>query len=98
MVVSVLDGVPGLGDTRRKALLRKFGSLKRLRTATVDEIAEIPGIGPARPPRSWQRCGSSRPRAPRSTPRPARSSTTRTLDRPHRDDGGPPPTAQNTQE
>ena len=46
MVESVLDGVPGLGEVRRKTLLREFGSLKRLRAATVEEIAAIPGIGP----------------------------------------------------
>jgi excinuclease ABC subunit C len=37
--------VPGLGETRRKALLRHFGSLKRLAAATAEEIAEVPGIG-----------------------------------------------------
>jgi excinuclease ABC subunit C len=46
MTVSALDDVPGLGEMRRKALLRRFGSLKRLRAATADEIAEVPGIGP----------------------------------------------------
>ena len=46
MVESVLDDVPGLGEVRRKTLLRRFGSLKRLRAATVEEIAEVPGIGP----------------------------------------------------
>jgi excinuclease ABC subunit C len=45
MTVSTLDGVPGLGDVRRKALLRHFGSLKRLKAATVEEVAEVPGIG-----------------------------------------------------
>jgi excinuclease ABC subunit C len=45
MVGSALDGIPGLGETRRKALLRKFGSVKRLRAATVDELTEVPGIG-----------------------------------------------------
>ncbi|MET9020993.1 excinuclease ABC subunit UvrC [Actinopolymorpha sp. NPDC004070] len=45
MVESLLDDVPGLGATRRKALLRKFGSLKRLRAATAEEVAEVPGIG-----------------------------------------------------
>jgi excinuclease ABC subunit C len=42
---SVLDGVAGLGDVRRKALLRHFGSLRRLRAASVEEIAAVPGIG-----------------------------------------------------
>jgi excinuclease ABC subunit C len=45
MIDSALDGIPGLGETRRKALLRKFGSVKRLRAATVEEIAEVPGLG-----------------------------------------------------
>jgi excinuclease ABC subunit C len=45
MTTSALDGVPGLGEVRRKALLRQFGSLKRLGTATVEQIAEVPGIG-----------------------------------------------------
>ena len=45
MTASALDGVPGLGDTRRKALLKHFGSVKRLRAATAQEIAEVPGIG-----------------------------------------------------
>jgi excinuclease ABC subunit C len=45
MVESVLDDVPGLGEVRRKSLLKRFGSLKRLRAATVEEIAEVPGIG-----------------------------------------------------
>ncbi|HLR83322.1 MAG TPA: excinuclease ABC subunit UvrC [Nocardioidaceae bacterium] len=45
MVESQLDGVPGLGEVRRKALLKHFGSLKRLRQATVEEITEVPGFG-----------------------------------------------------
>jgi excinuclease ABC subunit C len=45
MVESVLDDVPGLGEVRRKALLKRFGSLRKIRTATVEEIAEVPGIG-----------------------------------------------------
>lgn len=46
MVESVLDGVPGLGEVRRKTLLRHFGSLRKLRAATVEEIAAVPGVGP----------------------------------------------------
>ncbi|MCW6008633.1 excinuclease ABC subunit UvrC [Micromonospora sp. CPCC 205371] len=45
MTTSSLDGVPGLGEVRRKALLRHFGSLKRLADATPEEIIEVPGIG-----------------------------------------------------
>jgi excinuclease ABC subunit C len=45
MVESVLDDVPGLGEVRRKTLLRHFGSLKKLRQATVDEVAALPGFG-----------------------------------------------------
>ncbi|MDP2775402.1 MAG: excinuclease ABC subunit UvrC [Nocardioides sp.] len=45
MVESLLDDVPGLGEVRRKTLLKHFGSLKKLRLATVDEIAMVPGIG-----------------------------------------------------
>jgi excinuclease ABC subunit C len=46
MTASDLDNVPGLGEIRRKALLRHFGSLKRLGAASVEEIAEVQGIGP----------------------------------------------------
>ncbi|MGC9665758.1 excinuclease ABC subunit UvrC [Planosporangium sp. 12N6] len=45
MIASDLDAVPGLGEVRRKALLRHFGSLKRLKAASVEEIVEVPGIG-----------------------------------------------------
>jgi excinuclease ABC subunit C len=43
-VQSALDAVPGVGPKRKKALLRKFGSLKGVREATVDEIAATPGF------------------------------------------------------
>ena len=46
MVESLLDEVPGLGEIRRKALITYFGSLRKLRAATVEQIAEVPGIGP----------------------------------------------------
>ncbi len=41
MVDSVLDSVPGVGPKRKKQLLRRFGSLKRLRSATFEEIADV---------------------------------------------------------
>jgi excinuclease ABC subunit C len=45
MTVSELDAVPGLGPARRAALLKHFGSVRRLRAAGVDEIAALPGFG-----------------------------------------------------
>ncbi len=47
MTTSVLDDIPGLGPARRKALLSRFGSVRKLRAATPEMIAEVPGIGPA---------------------------------------------------
>ena len=47
MTASALDGVTGLGPTRRAAVLKHFGSVKRLREATVEEIQQVPGVGPA---------------------------------------------------
>jgi excinuclease ABC subunit C len=46
VTVSALDSVPGLGPSRRAALLKRFGSVKALSAASVDEIATVPGIGP----------------------------------------------------
>ncbi|MGC0378014.1 excinuclease ABC subunit UvrC [Streptomyces sp. SAI-229] len=40
-----LDDVAGLGETRKQALIKHFGSVKRLRSATIDQICEVPGIG-----------------------------------------------------
>jgi excinuclease ABC subunit C len=45
MTVSALDAVPGLGPARSAALLKHFGSLKRLRLASVEEIASVQGMG-----------------------------------------------------
>ena len=47
MTTSVLDDIPGLGDVRRKSLLRHFGSVKRLKEASAEQIQEVPGIGGA---------------------------------------------------
>lgn len=44
MTSSPLDSVPGLGEVRRKKLLKHFGSLKRIRSATLDELYQVPGI------------------------------------------------------
>ncbi|MEW2489012.1 excinuclease ABC subunit UvrC [Streptomyces sp. NPDC048411] len=42
---SPLDAVAGLGETRKQALIKHFGSVKKLKHATIDEICEVPGIG-----------------------------------------------------
>ncbi|MCZ7637223.1 MAG: hypothetical protein M5U12_15060 [Verrucomicrobia bacterium] len=42
---SVLDEFPGIGGTRKAALLQRFGSVQRLKLATVEQIAEVPGFG-----------------------------------------------------
>ncbi|MFE5242978.1 MULTISPECIES: excinuclease ABC subunit UvrC [unclassified Streptomyces] len=42
---SPLDEVAGLGETRKQALIKHFGSVKKLRQATIEEICEVPGIG-----------------------------------------------------
>jgi excinuclease ABC subunit C len=47
MTSSALDGIPGLGETKRKALLRHFGSVKKIRAASADELQAVSGIGPA---------------------------------------------------
>jgi len=47
MTVSALDGVPGLGEAKRKALLAHFGSLKKIKAASVVELTAARGIGPA---------------------------------------------------
>jgi excinuclease ABC subunit C len=46
-VRSKFDAMPGIGPRRRGALLRVFGSMKRVREAPVEQVAAVPGIGPA---------------------------------------------------
>ena len=43
----LLDGIPGLGEVRRKALLKHFGSVRAVRAASVDDLAAVPGLGRA---------------------------------------------------
>ncbi|HSU70055.1 MAG TPA: excinuclease ABC subunit UvrC [Micrococcaceae bacterium] len=47
MTVSALDSVPGLGDSKRKALLAEFGSVKGIKAATAEELTGAKGIGPS---------------------------------------------------
>ncbi len=46
MTASVLDEIPGVGPTRKQALVKAFGSVRRLRAAGAEEIAQVKGIGP----------------------------------------------------
>lgn len=43
-VRSLIDDVPGVGPSRRKALIRAFGSVRGVKAATVEELARVPGI------------------------------------------------------
>ena len=45
MIESALDDIAGLGATRKKALLRHFGSLKKLKAASVEDVMAVPGVG-----------------------------------------------------
>jgi excinuclease ABC subunit C len=47
MTVSILDQIQGLGPAKSKALLKHFGSAKRLKAAGVEALQQVPGIGPA---------------------------------------------------
>ncbi|GAA4285463.1 excinuclease ABC subunit UvrC [Brevibacterium daeguense] len=47
MRTSVLDGIEGLGAAKRTAVLKHFGSVKRMREASPEQLAEVKGIGPA---------------------------------------------------
>lgn len=42
---SILDEFPNIGERRKAALLRKFGSVQRMRLATVEQLAQVPGFG-----------------------------------------------------
>ncbi len=46
MVKSALDRVAGVGPKRKAMLMKQFGSIKKIRAATVDELSELPGINP----------------------------------------------------
>jgi excinuclease ABC subunit C len=47
-ISSALTGIPGIGPARAKALLERFGSVARIRAASIEDIAAVPGIGPGR--------------------------------------------------
>jgi excinuclease ABC subunit C len=43
---SVLDTITGVGQARRQALVRHFGSVKKMKLASVEELTQAPGVGP----------------------------------------------------
>jgi len=45
-IASVLDEVPGLGPAKRKAVLKHFGSVRKLKAASAEEVQGVPGVGP----------------------------------------------------
>jgi len=69
MLASQLDDVPGLGEVRRKALLARFGSLRALRAADIDEVASVPGVGRKTAEAVVAALAEEIGRAPRPTPR-----------------------------
>ncbi|HZD02554.1 MAG TPA: excinuclease ABC subunit UvrC [Actinomycetes bacterium] len=74
MTRSVLDGIPGVGEARRKELVRHFGSVRRLAQASVDEIAAVPGFGPRLARTVWDHlhgAAGGGPRQDATRPEPA---------------------------
>lgn len=61
---SVLDGIAGVGPSRQKALLRHFGSVKKIRESTPEQIAEVNGIGPSLGSVIWQALNPDSPLSP----------------------------------
>ena len=58
-VRSILDEVPGVGPAKKRALLRKFGSVNGIRDAAPEELAAVPGVGPALAERIRESIGAS---------------------------------------
>jgi excinuclease ABC subunit C len=54
MTRSVLDGIPGIGETRRKQLIRHFGSARKIREASMDDLKQAPGLGDALAETVWR--------------------------------------------
>ena len=65
-LASPLDDVPGVGPSRKKALMKRFGSMARIARATEDEIAATPGVGPELARAIHERLTSAEPAGRRS--------------------------------
>lgn len=64
MTVSILDEVAGIGPKRKRAIMRHFGSMKRLRAASAAEIAEVKGVPAEVAQELWQTLRAAAPDAP----------------------------------
>ncbi|HEX9972015.1 MAG TPA: helix-hairpin-helix domain-containing protein, partial [bacterium] len=53
-VSSELDQIPGIGDKRKKQLMQHFGSVKNLKTASIDEVKQVTGITEKLALKLWQ--------------------------------------------
>jgi len=86
MTRSVLDGIPGVGESRRKQLVRHFGSARKVAQASVEELEQVPGLGPQLARAVWRHLhggaapdpatpapGRPTPAPGRPTPAPGRS-------------------------
>jgi excinuclease ABC subunit C len=68
MTRSVLDGIPGVGETRRKLLVRHFGSARRAAQASLEELEEVQGLGPQLARTIWSHLHAApQPEAARAT-------------------------------
>ncbi|MFL5301579.1 MAG: excinuclease ABC subunit UvrC, partial [Anaeromyxobacteraceae bacterium] len=70
---SVLEEIPGIGGGRRKALLKTLGSLKRIKEASLEEIAAVEGFGPKAAQAVWDffHAGAASPETPADASAPA---------------------------
>jgi excinuclease ABC subunit C len=74
MTRSALDGIPGVGEARRRELVRQFGSVRKLAQASVEEIAAAPGFGPQLARTVWDHlhgAAAARPDPAAARPDPA---------------------------
>ena len=62
MVSSILDEIPGIGKARKRALLERFGGLEGVQQASMDELAEVPGMNSALAQTVWEHLHNSLPR------------------------------------
>jgi excinuclease ABC subunit C len=70
MTRSALDGIEGLGEVRRKKLMRQFGSVKRIREAALEDLVEVPGLPKKVAEATYAALHTPEPREERTTDHP----------------------------